>query len=84
MNSLQVNLENIHTNSQDLPYGFTTGELHRLVDKRSMFYESDPRVGSASPWTTIKATYIANNHNKFYKGLADPSISVPDYFKKFF
>ena len=26
------------------------------------------------------ATYIANKHNKFYKGLADPSISVPDYF----
>ena len=30
MNSLQVDLENIHTNSQDLPYGFTTGELHPM------------------------------------------------------
>ena len=37
MNSLQVNLENIHTNSHDLPYGFTTGE--QLLDQRSTVHD---------------------------------------------
>ena len=53
MNSLQVNLENIHTNSQDLPYGFTTGELYQLLDQRSMVHESGLhcRVRGLRRWT---------------------------------
>ena len=47
MNSLQVNLENIYTNSQDLPYGFTTGELYQLLDQGSMVHESGLRRLSA-------------------------------------
>ena len=47
MNSLQVNLENIYTNSQDLPYGFTTGELYQLLDQGSMVHELGLRRLSA-------------------------------------
>ena len=40
MNSLQVNLENIHTNSKDLPYGFTTGELYGIASLYQLLHRT--------------------------------------------
>ena len=54
MNSLQVNLENIHTNSHDLPYGFTTGE--QLLDQRSTVHDPCVEVFTNSFFSVFNDT----------------------------